>query len=231
MNSSTKASLIGLIGGAIVAFLASAIIQFRLLPALQADTVRIGRAAAEMPTDQFVAWAAPMFFALGCFAIVLASIRVVLARNVSLEPPADRSATQTAQPAANVGSRTDTLGWTVLIAAVVVAAVLAFIAYPTEPRHQWMTSAQYQREFDTRAQKGFYPHEVEGECQSDGEKFRADWRAIPSGASFLAHHGMTRQDYDRRNHEYPTKGYALGSVNQFKDCSGIDRYQATWLKR
>ncbi|TSA44525.1 MAG: hypothetical protein D4R56_07040, partial [Deltaproteobacteria bacterium] len=141
------------------------------------------------------------------------------------------TAAQATKPAGIAGSRTRALGWIVVIAVVVVAAILAVNAYRTVPGSQWMTSAQFQREFDTRAQKGFYPHEVDGECQSDGEKFRADWKAIPSGASFFAHHGMTKQDYDRRNQEYPSKGYSLGSVKHFKDCSGIDRYQATWLKR
>jgi hypothetical protein len=139
------------------------------------------------------------------------------------------TATQAAKPAGIANSRSHALGRTVTIAAV--AALLAVTVYRTVPRSQWMTSAQYQREFDTQAKKGFYPHQVDGECQSDGEKFRADWKAIPSGAFFFAHHGMTRQDYDRRNQEYGSKGYALGPVKHFKDCSGIDRYQATWLRR
>ena len=143
----------------------------------------------------------------------------------------DTAAMQAAKPAGIASSRTHALGWTVAIGVVVVAAIIAFNAYHSVPQFQGMTSAQYQREFDTRAQKGFYPHEVEGECQSDGEKFRAEWKAIPSGASFFAHHGMTRQDYERRNQEYPSKGYSLVSVKHFKDCAGIDRYQATWLKR
>ncbi len=149
----------------------------------------------------------------------------------SFKSPAGNTATQAAIPAGTAGSRNHALGWTAAIAVVVVAAILAVIAYRSVPGSQWMTSAQFQREFDARAQKGFYPHQLEGECQSDGEKFRADWKANPSGAFFYAYYGMTRQDYDRRNQEYSSKGYSLESVNHFKDCSGIDRYQATWLKR
>lgn len=137
------------------------------------------------------------------------------------------------QSAGISGSRPRVLGRNaaILVVIVVAAAILAIYAYRPVPDSRWMTSAQYQREFDTRARKGFYPHEVEGECQRDGEKFRADWKATPSGATFYAHHGMTRQDYDRSNQEYGSKGYSLGSVKQFRDCSGIDRYQATWIKR
>ncbi len=135
------------------------------------------------------------------------------------------------KPAGASGSRRLALGAAAAIAVLAVAAILSVDAYRTTAGSQWMTAAQYQREFDTRARKGFYPHEVEGECRTDGEKFRADWKAIPSDATFLTHHGMTMQDYDLRNQEYSSKGYSLGSMKHFKDCSGIERYQATWLKR
>ena len=133
--------------------------------------------------------------------------------------------------AAVSGSRTRGRGWIVAIVVVVVAAVLGVKAYHSVPDSQWMTSAQYQREFDTWVREGFYPNELDGQCQSDGEKFRADWKVIPSGATFFAHHGMTRQDYERRSQEYHSNGYALESLKHFKDCSGNDMYQATWLKR
>ena len=46
----------------------------------------------------------------------------------------------------------------------------------------------------------------------------------------VAYAGMTGEDYERRNKEYAARGYSLGSLRQFRDCSGIDRYSATWLK-
>jgi len=144
--------------------------------------------------------------------------------------PEDDSA-QAAKPADIGRSLTRVFGWTAAIVVVVVGAILAVNAFRTAPDDDWLTSAEYQQEFDARLKKGFYPHELLGECRSGGEKFRADWRAIPSGASFLAHHGMTRQDYDRRNGDYLAKGYSLGSLKHFRDCSGMERYQATWLKR
>lgn len=128
-------------------------------------------------------------------------------------------------------SRSHALKWTVALIVAVAAGILALKSYRSAPSTQWMTSAQYQREFDAWGPKGFYPHEVEGECQSGGEKFRADWRAIPAGAAFFAHHGMTERDYERREQEYRSRGYALETVKHFKDCSGADRFQATWLKR
>jgi len=134
-------------------------------------------------------------------------------------------------PGAVPSSRSHALGWTVALIVAVAAAILAVRGYRAVPGSPWMTSAQYQREFEARGPQGFYPHEVDGECQSGVEKFRPDWKAIPAGAAFFAHHGMTRQDYERRDQEYRSKGYVLQSAKHFKDCSGTDRYQATWLKR
>ena len=207
-----------------------------------------GSAAMPLGTKVVVAAVWLLINAMPVVALVLtlmpanfAAFKSSLANNEVTEHPSPKpdptgahiEKADAGKPAGISGSRTRALGWfaAVVTVMVVVAAILAVNAYRTVPSSQWMTSAQYQREFDTRARKGFYPHEVEGECQSDGEKFRADWKATPSGATFFAHHGMTRQDYDRRNQEYGSKGYSLGSVKHFKDCSGIDRYQATCLKR
>jgi len=80
MNNSLKPRLIGLISSAIMLFLASATVGLRLLPVLDADTVRIGRGGTEIPTDQFVAWAVPMFAALGCLSLLLAIVLIICER-------------------------------------------------------------------------------------------------------------------------------------------------------
>jgi len=94
-----------------------------------------------------------------------------------------------------------------------------------------MTSAQYQRDFDARAPKGFYPREVEGRCEVGSEKYLPDWTPLPRGAGFLHYFGMTREGYDNKNREYVAQGFSLVSVKRFRDCSGVQRYQATWLRR
>ena len=71
MNKSIKFPVIGLIGGSVIEFLAAVVIHFRLLPFLQADTVKFGRAGNPIPTDQFVAWGVPILVGLGCFSIFL----------------------------------------------------------------------------------------------------------------------------------------------------------------
>ena len=63
--------------GAALEFLAAAVIHFRLLPLLQADTINWGR-GGPMPTEQFVAYAVPILVTLGCFSILLAVVLVIL---------------------------------------------------------------------------------------------------------------------------------------------------------
>lgn len=142
------------------------------------------------------------------------------------------------------------LGRSLMIAATALAALAATVAalyqlglvagndrkgaqqqVKAMPKSQWLTADQYQQEFNTWARRGLYPQAVEGRCETGGEKYRADWKAVPPGASFFSYFGMTREGYDRRNQEYGVQGYSLASLKQFSDCSGIDRYQATWVKR
>jgi hypothetical protein len=95
---------------------------------------------------------------------------------------------------------------------------------------EWLTAAQYQQAFDKHVQEGFYPDKVEGRCESGSEQFHVEWKGIPLGVGFFSHHAVTKEFYERKNQEYVSKGYSLESLNKFKDCSGRDRYQATWFK-
>jgi hypothetical protein len=96
---------------------------------------------------------------------------------------------------------------------------------------EWLTAAEYQLEFNKKASEGFYPDKVEGRCESGSEQFHAEWKALPLGESFASHHAVTKEVYESKNQEYVSEGYSLESLYKFKDCSGTDRYQATWLKR
>jgi len=68
MSKSSIAPLIGLIVMTAFDFLAAAVIHFRLLPFLQADTIKL-RGGSEVPTEQFIAYAVPFFIAIGCLSI------------------------------------------------------------------------------------------------------------------------------------------------------------------
>src|SRR5437899_3196066 len=98
------------------------------------------------------------------------------------------------------------------------------------PEAQWLTSAQYQQLFNRQVSEGFYPKKVEGRCENRSEQFRAEWTGIPLGTNFHAHHADTKAFYEARNKEYVSRGYSLQSVTNFKDCSGTERYLATWFR-
>lgn len=151
----------------------------------------------------------------------------------SFRSPPDNTATRAAKSAGIANSQAASRGRNAAVLAVVlvVAAIVAVYAYRPAPRSEWMTSAQYQRDFDTRAPKGYYPQEVEGRCEAGSEKYLPDWRPQPPGAGFFSYFGLTREGYDNKNREYVAQGFSLVSVKHFRDCSGVERYQATWLRR
>lgn len=112
----------------------------------------------------------------------------------------------------------------------VLSLLLSPFAVNAEAWSQWMTSAQYQQAFNRRATQGFYPDRVEGKCESGIEQFRAEWSRIPSGGRFVSHHGIDREAYVSKNREYTSnRDYARVFVTTFRDCSGVQRYQATWI--
>lgn len=112
-----------------------------------------------------------------------------------------------------------------------IGLVLYFTTLLTTTPSEWMSSYQYQQEFNAKSQNGFYPSLVEGKCTSAGERFRVEWKTIPPGAFFASHHGLSKETYESTNAYYSSQGYSLEFMNTFKDCVGVDRYQATWLKR
>ena len=123
------------------------------------------------------------------------------------------------------------LVWTSsLVAAAIVLAKPGGAAERAElQRAQWLTSAQYQQVFNNQVREGRYPKTVEGRCENGREQFWAEWDRVPSGAGFDSHHALTKPFYEARNGEYVSHGYSLQSVNNFEDCSGVERYQATWI--
>ena len=115
---------------------------------------------------------------------------------------------------------------TLMIVAAFGFASCASINNQTE----WLTSAQYQQAFDKQARDGFYPKRIEGRCENGSKQFRARWAGVPLAVSFYSHHGMKKEFYEGKNLQYASLGYSLESVDKFVDCSGTERYQATWLK-
>ena len=94
----------------------------------------------------------------------------------------------------------------------------------------WLTSAEYQREFDVRKSE-FYPANIEGRCHDGREEFRAEWKKRPLQSAFQSHHGITKQQFEDRGNTLREQGYSLEFSAAFQDCNDVTRYQATWLKK
>ena len=128
--------------------------------------------------------------------------------------------------------------WRFIVAGLVTVIALViggFILYkqasqPIE-KVEWLTSEQYQHEFNKHVRDGFYPDKVEAKCENGYEQFHVVWKGLPLSVDFVSHHAVTKELYESKNQEYVSNGFALVSLNIFKDCSGNDRYQATWFKK
>ena len=99
------------------------------------------------------------------------------------------------------------------------------------PSADWMTSERLQREFDAWSRNGYYPPRIEGRCETDGERFRPEWSPLPANTRFMTWWGMTRRDYERNGRAYTASGFSLESSTQYTDCRGVEKVQATWLRR
>lgn len=148
----------------------------------------------------------------------------------------DTPASEQAQDRVDMPDRT---GRAVAVGTVVAAAIgLLAIAYEAgplaglyRPSAQWMTFERFQRELNVWPGNGYYPPRIEGRCGTDGEQFRSDWKPIAPNTRFTAWFRLTRRDYERKSREYAASGYSLESTTQYTDCSGVEKVQATWLKR
>jgi len=136
------------------------------------------------------------------------------------------------------GEKSEKRSWRAIIAGlatVIALGVGGFVIYErasqTIDKAEWLTSDQYQREFNKHVRDGFYPAKLEAKCESGYEQFHVEWKGLPLGVDFVSHHGVSKEFYESKNQEYVSNGYALESLNIAKDCSGKDMYQATWFKR
>lgn len=98
------------------------------------------------------------------------------------------------------------------------------------PGTEWMSHTRFDRELYVWS-LSHYPLAIEGRCAGVAEEYRSEWRIIPPQTQFAALHAMPGSLYERKNREYSTQGYDLESTTHFTDCTGVTKYQATWLKK
>lgn len=100
-----------------------------------------------------------------------------------------------------------------------------------QPESNWMTYDELSVTNDTKGKQQFYPSIIDGHCDGNVEKYKAQWKPFPPGTSaYYTWWGMHKELFDQRNNYYVSNGYKLLTENTFADCAGEYTYWATWLK-
>lgn len=95
----------------------------------------------------------------------------------------------------------------------------------------WMSAAEFKYEFDNQFNLQRYPPKIEGRNNNGRSEYRATFAPFPQGAFYYwTHHSMDKSFYDRKYSELYSQGFTLKSLQTFIDRTGIERYQATWIK-
>lgn len=95
----------------------------------------------------------------------------------------------------------------------------------------WMTSLEYQKEFERQNSMKKFPEEVEGRNNNFMNEYRGKFVDYYDGEfSFWTHHGMSHSVYKLKNEQYTNDGFKLIHSQRFVGVLGNVRYQATWVK-
>jgi len=94
----------------------------------------------------------------------------------------------------------------------------------------WMTAAEFRQEVERRKVDNVHPAEIRGACRAGEERFRAAWQPSPAGASVQSYVGMAEALFSGRDSSFRASGYERVWLGEYTDCSGVKRFQATWLK-
>jgi Bacterial tandem repeat domain 1 len=99
------------------------------------------------------------------------------------------------------------------------------------PAEEWANARLYQKAFEQKSGEGLYPARIQGKCESESEWFQADWKPLPLGTAFISMHAANEEVYVENSERNRKDGYVLSFADSFKDCRGVARYQATWIRQ
>jgi hypothetical protein len=101
---------------------------------------------------------------------------------------------------------------------------------PSYVARHGLTSAAYQKEFDTLVgQQGYRLKLVSGYNVAGQDFYAAIWEKT-SGPAFVARHGMTSDGYQQEFDKWTGQGYCLTLVSGYS-VGDQDRYAAIWEKK
>jgi len=110
------------------------------------------------------------------------------------------------------------------------AAIWEQKSCPAYVARHGLTSAAYQKEFDTLVgQQGYRLKWVSGYNVAGQDFYAAIWEKT-SGPAFVARHGMTSQAYQQEFDKWTGQGYCLTLVSGYS-VGNQDRYAAIWEQK
>ncbi len=92
-----------------------------------------------------------------------------------------------------------------------------------------LTGAQYQQFFDQMNQQGYKPVVVCGYGVVNQPLYAAIFQKIPNPPAWVAHHGMTSDQYQQTFNQLVSQGFRLQLVNGYT-VAGQDHFAAIWSK-
>ncbi len=96
---------------------------------------------------------------------------------------------------------------------------------------KWLSSDDYEGEFERQVENQFYPKKVEGRNRNGKTQFRAVFATYPNSAfQFFSHHGLSSEEFKQREGELKSQGFERITKQTFNDATGTKRVQASWVR-
>lgn len=94
---------------------------------------------------------------------------------------------------------------------------------------RWLASNQYQAFFNYQLSLRRYPAKVQIGNFDGHVRYRADFRRIPQGASFVSHHGFGDAAFSKKDAELENRGYRRVSRDRMEYDGGVVN-MGTWVR-
>jgi|WetSurMetagenome_2_1015567.scaffolds.fasta_scaffold23147_4 hypothetical protein len=124
---------------------------------------------------------------------------------------------------------------------ILIFIVVIFLSWksfsPDEPTQDgyspWMSLDEYQEEFDRQVKNKFYPSQVKGRRNNNGE---LECQALfvkfpPTKFYFYSHCGLSEANYIEKHKEYTSKGFTITWHQELPTPSGEIFHQITWVRK
>jgi hypothetical protein len=95
----------------------------------------------------------------------------------------------------------------------------------------WISSDEYQREFESKYKSRYYPIKAEGRFSDNKFQYRSTFVPFPDGMFYYwSHHGLSTSSYTAKHKKYTSDGFSQIWHQEFIGPNGEKYHQAIWTK-